>query len=37
VYTSLMRLADLSDDDPLKVYRELAAVRPVASNERTEW
>jgi DNA-directed RNA polymerase sigma subunit (sigma70/sigma32) len=37
VYTSLMRLADLSDDDPLKFYlRELAAVQPVTSNEGTE-
>jgi RNA polymerase primary sigma factor len=35
VYTCLMRLSDLSDDDPLKFYlRELATVQPLTSGER---
>jgi len=37
VYTCLMRLADLSDDDPLKFYlRELAMVQPLTSRERAD-
>src|SRR6266404_1595680 len=37
VYTCLMRLADLSDDDPLKFYlRELATVQPLTSRERAD-
>ena len=37
MYTCLMRLADLSDDDPLKFYlRELAKVQPLTSRERAD-
>jgi hypothetical protein len=34
LHTCLMQIADLSDDDPLKVYlRELATVQPLTSDE----
>jgi RNA polymerase primary sigma factor len=37
MYTCLMRLADLSEDDPLKFYlRELATVQPLTSDQGTE-
>ena len=37
MYTCLMQLADLSEDDPLKFYlRELATVQPLTSDQGTE-
>ena len=37
MYTCLIRLPDVCDDDPLKFYlRELATVQPLTSRERAD-